>query len=50
MYFMVEYSDLSLGTSHSFLSTEMSVNITDLARGTTYRFSVKVRLRLSNQS
>ena len=50
LYFMVEYSDLSLGTSHTFLSTEMSVNITDLARGTTYRFSVKVRLRLSYQS
>ena len=39
---MVEYSDLSAGTNHSFLCTEMSVNLTDLARGTTYRVSVKV--------
>ena len=42
LYFLVEYSDLSAGTNHSFLSTEMAVNLTDLARGTTYRFSVKV--------
>ena len=42
LYFLVEYSDLSAGTNHSFLSTEMGVNLTVLARGTTYRFSVKV--------
>ena len=42
----MEYSDLSTGINHSFLSTEMAANITDLARGTTYRFSVKVTLSL----
>ena len=42
LYFLVEYSDLSAGINHSFLSPEMAANITDLARGTTYRFSVKV--------